>query len=76
MNAVADVLAIDEAVARSTGPGAFGIQPEGFVPKPFARLLAEKLSLASQLFGDDLDLTSGSAIRKLMEVSEIGRAHV
>jgi len=74
--AVADVLAIDAAVARSTGPGVFGVTPEGFVPKPFARLLAEKLALARELFGDDLDLTSGSAIRKLLEVSALEDARL
>jgi hypothetical protein len=73
---VADVLAIDESVSRSTGPGAFGITPDGFVPKPFARLLAEKLALAGQLFGEDLDLTSGSAVRKLMEVAALEDARL
>ncbi len=68
---VADVLAVDAAVTRSTGSGEFGITAEGFVPKPFARLLAEKLALARALFGDDLDLGSGSAIRKLLELTAL-----
>lgn len=68
---IADVLAIDESVARSSGPGQFGVTNDGFMPKPFARLLAEKLSLARALFGNDLDLTSGSVIRKLLEVSAL-----
>ncbi len=67
----ADVLAIDAAVARSTGSAQFGITQAGFVAKPFARLLAEKLALARELLGDDLDLSSGSAIRKLLEVSAL-----
>lgn len=67
----ADVLAIDAAVARSTGSTQFGVTKGGFVAKPFARLLAEKLALARGLFGDDLDLTSGSAIRKLLEISAL-----
>jgi len=67
----AAVLAIDAAVLGSTGGGAFGVTPTGFVVKPFARLLAEKLALARALFGDDVDLTSGSAIRKLLEVSAL-----
>lgn len=67
----ADVLAVDAAVARSTGSAGFGITRDGFVPKQFARLLAEKLALARSLFGDDLDLGSGSAIRKLLEVSAL-----
>jgi hypothetical protein len=67
----ADVLAVDAAVARASGAAAFGVTAEGFVPKPFARLLAEKLALARGLFGDELDLGSGSAIRKLLEVSAL-----
>ena len=67
----ADVLAIDAAVARSTGPGAFGITTAGFTPKSFARLLAEKLALARTLLGDDLDLGSGSVLRKLLEISAL-----
>ena len=41
------------------------------MPKSFARLLAEKLALARALLGDDLDLGSGSAIRKLLEVAAL-----
>ncbi|PSB46488.1 hypothetical protein C7B80_12940 [Cyanosarcina cf. burmensis CCALA 770] len=67
----ADVLAIDAAVARSSGAAQFGITQDGFIAKPFARLLAEKLALARELFGNDLDLSSGSAIRKLLEVSAL-----
>jgi hypothetical protein len=67
----ADVLAIDEAITRSTGAAQYGVTQDGFVPKPFARLLAEKLALGRALFGDDLDLSSGSAIRKLLEISAL-----
>ncbi len=67
----ADVLAIDDAIARSTGGGLFGVTRDGFVAKPFARLLAEKLALARSLFGDEVDLSSGSAIRKLLEVTAL-----
>jgi hypothetical protein len=67
----ADVLAVDAAVARSSGSRPFGVTKEGFVPKSFGRLLAEKLALARALFGEDLDLTSGSSIRKLLEVSAL-----
>ncbi|WP_164015771.1 hypothetical protein [Pyxidicoccus trucidator] len=66
-----DVLEVDEAVARSSGAADYGVTDGGFVPKPFARLLAEKLALARSLFGNDLDLGSGSAIRKLLEVSAL-----
>lgn len=65
------VLDIDDRVTRSSGGEGFGVTRAGFVPKPFARLLAEKLALARALFGDDLDIGSGSAIRKLLEVSAL-----
>ncbi len=67
----ADVLAVDAAVLRTTGSLQFGLSADGFVPKPFARLLAEKLALGRALFGDNLDLSSGSAIRKLLEISAL-----
>ncbi|WP_165226764.1 baseplate J/gp47 family protein [Aquisphaera insulae] len=69
--AVADVLAVDASVQTATGAAGYGLTPTGFVPKPFARLLAEKLALARLLFGDGVDLTSGSAVRKLMEVTAL-----
>jgi hypothetical protein len=67
----ADVLAVDAAVALSTGAADFGVTANGFTPKTFARLLAEKLALARGLLGDDLDLTSGSVIRKIFEVTAL-----
>jgi hypothetical protein len=67
----ADVLAVDDAVQRTSGSTLYGVTREGFVAKPFARLLAEKLALARNLLGDDLDLTSGSAIRKILEISAL-----
>jgi hypothetical protein len=67
----ADVLAVDDAIARSSGSASFGITTAGFNPKPFGRLLAEKLALARALLGDDLDLSSGSVIRKILEVSAL-----
>ena len=67
----ADVLAIDAAVLRTTGSDGYGVTTDGFVPKPFARLLAEKLALARALLGQDLDLGSGSVVRKLLEVSAL-----
>jgi hypothetical protein len=66
-----DVLAIDEAVARSSGAAGFGVTDTGFVPKPFARLLGEKLAVARALFGADLDLGPGSALRKILEISAL-----
>src|SRR4051794_34921042 len=68
---VADVLAVDEAVSRTTGGGPFGLTADGFVPKPFARLLAEKLALARALLGDDLHLSSGSVVRRMLEIGAL-----
>jgi hypothetical protein len=68
---LSDVLQLDEAVARSTGSEGYGVTDGGFVPKPFARILTEKLALARSLLGSDLDLTSGSVVRKLLEISAL-----
>src|SRR5262245_6795957 len=68
---VADVLAIDDEVARTSGADGYGLADSGFIPKPFSRVLAEKLALARALFGADMDLGSGSALRKILEVSAL-----
>ena len=66
-----EVLAIDDAVLRSTGAASFGVTGAGFLPKPYTRLLAEKIALARRLIDADLDLSSGSVIRKLLEVTAL-----
>lgn len=68
---LSEVLAVDDEVTRSTGSDGFGITPAGFLPKPFTRLLAEKLALARRLIDEDLDLSSGSVLRKLLEISAL-----
>lgn len=68
---LADVVALDEALTRTTAAEGFGVTDGGFVPKPFGRILTEKLALARTMLGADLDLTSGSVIRKLLEVSAL-----
>ncbi len=65
-----------EALARTTSGNGYGITDAGFVPKPVARLLDEKLAAARVLFGDDLDLTSGSATRKLVEMMALEEARM
>jgi hypothetical protein len=66
-----------EELMRTTNAGAsFGITPDGFVPKSVGRLLDEKLAAARLLFGDDLDLTSGSASRKWCEMMALEEARV
>ncbi len=67
----ADIQTIDASIIQSTGSAQYGLTAAGFVPKPFARLLSEKLATARALFGDSLDLGSGSVIRKLLEISAL-----
>jgi hypothetical protein len=66
-----EILAVNDEVTRSTGSDGFGITDAGFLPKPFTRLLAEKIALARQLIDEDLDLSSGSVLRKLLEISAL-----
>jgi hypothetical protein len=66
-----DPATVDEAVQRSSGTAGFGMTPSGYIPKPFARLLAEKLALAQGLMGENVDLTSGSPLRKIIEVQAL-----
>jgi uncharacterized phage protein gp47/JayE len=66
-----DVLAVDDTVTRSTGSANFGVTQGGFLPKPFTRLLAEKIALAQQLIDPAVDLSSGSVVRKLLEVTAL-----
>lgn len=66
-----DVLAIDDVVTRSTGSAQFGVTAAGYLPKPFTRLLAEKIALAQQVVDPDIDLSSGSVVRKLLEIASL-----
>ncbi|MBS3939682.1 MAG: hypothetical protein KG028_01855 [Actinobacteria bacterium] len=66
-----EILAIDAAVARSTGSDRYGITDAGFVPKSYSRVLAERFALAREVFGGDIDLTAGSVLRKLLEVTSL-----
>ncbi len=71
---IAEVLAVDDAVLRTSGSPGFGVTPQGFAPKPFARLLAEKLALARALLGPEADLSSGGVTRKLLEITALEEA--
>jgi hypothetical protein len=66
-----DILALDATVARSSGSASFGVTRQGFLPKPFTRLLAEKIALARELIDPDVDLSSGSVIRNLLEIASL-----
>jgi uncharacterized phage protein gp47/JayE len=45
----------------------FGVTPDGFVMKGIDRIVADQQARARLMFGDDVDLTSGSALRKVMD---------
>jgi len=61
-----------EATAvRSTTADGFGIVRDGFVPKSFSRLLAEKIAAARLLLGEDVDVGSGSVVRSLLELTAL-----
>ena len=54
--------------------GRTGSPSTGSSPSPIARLVDEKLAAARVLFGDDIDLTAGSALRKLLETHRLEEA--
>ena len=68
-------ISLEALVATNTDNG-FGITPDGFVPKSVGRLLDEKIAAAQQLFGPDIDLTSGSMLRKFIELMCLDEARV
>lgn len=45
----------------------FGVTEQGFVLKGIDRIVADQQGRARTMFGDDVDLTSGSALRKVMD---------
>lgn len=47
----------------------FGITKTGFVIKPFQDILNDKAARAREMFGDDADLRSTSALRKILDIS-------
>lgn len=59
---------------RDTASGPYGLKDDGFVPKPYARLMAEGLARAREFFGEDIDLQPGSVIRRLIEMSSLEHA--
>jgi uncharacterized phage protein gp47/JayE len=47
----------------------FGVTADGFVPKGFDAILSDAMQRARDLFGDDLDLSPTSPVRKILEVT-------
>jgi hypothetical protein len=67
---------LDELMRTTNAGRPYGITDAGFVPKPVSRLLEEKLAAARLLFGDDIDLTSGSVTRKFCEMTALEEARM
>jgi hypothetical protein len=67
---------LDELMRTTNAGRPYGITEAGFVPKPVSRLLEEKLAAATLLFGDDIDLTSGSVTRKFCEMMALEEARM
>ncbi|MFF7534705.1 baseplate J/gp47 family protein [Streptomyces bobili] len=49
----------------------FGVTSEGFVVKGIDRVIADQQTRARAMFGSDVDLTSGSALRKVLDTAAI-----
>src|SRR2546423_1794309 len=45
----------------------FGVTADGFALKGIDRIVADQQTRAKEMFGDDVDLTSGSALRKVLD---------
>jgi baseplate J-like protein len=54
-------------LAEPAERGSFGVTPDGFVLKGIDSIVAGQQARAREMFGDDVDLTSGSALRKVMD---------
>lgn len=50
-----------------TDQSQFGVTADGFVLKGIDRIVADQQSRAQAMFGADVDLTSGSALRKVLD---------
>ncbi|MFE7509891.1 baseplate J/gp47 family protein [Streptomyces sp. NPDC057540] len=49
----------------------FGVGEDGFVVKGIDRIIADQQNRARAMFGDDVDLTSGSALRKVLDAAAL-----
>lgn len=47
----------------------FGVTADGFVLKGIDRIIADQQARARTMFGDDVDLSSGSALRKVLDAA-------
>ncbi|MFD8756893.1 baseplate J/gp47 family protein [Kitasatospora sp. NPDC059577] len=49
----------------------YGVTPEGFVLKGLDRIVADQQARARAMFGSDVDLGSGSALRKVLDAAAV-----
>ncbi|MFF7701932.1 baseplate J/gp47 family protein [Streptomyces lydicus] len=49
----------------------FGVTADGFVVKGIDRIIADQQARARAMFGSDVDLTSGSALRKVLDAAAV-----
>ncbi|MFF1867659.1 baseplate J/gp47 family protein [Streptomyces sp. CB03911] len=49
----------------------YGVTPDGFTVKGLDRIIADQQARARAMFGDDVDLTSGSALRKVLDAAAV-----
>ncbi|MEJ8672867.1 baseplate J/gp47 family protein [Streptomyces sp. MS1.AVA.1] len=49
----------------------YGVTADGFVVKGIDRIVADQQSRARAMFGDDVDLTSGSPLRKILDAAAL-----
>ncbi|MEU5915455.1 baseplate J/gp47 family protein [Streptomyces sp. NPDC047141] len=49
----------------------FGVTEDGFVVKGIDRIVADQQARARAMFGEDVDLTSGSALRKVLDAAAV-----
>lgn len=71
---LAKIDAIDPDTILSTGTDDYGLTENGFVAKPYGRIVAEQLALARRLFGDDIDMGPGSVLRRIVELTAVEHA--
>ncbi|WP_051866589.1 baseplate J/gp47 family protein, partial [Streptomyces griseus] len=49
----------------------YGVTPDGFVVKGIDQIVADQQARARTMFGSDVDLTSGSALRKVLDAAAV-----
>ncbi|MEU0740853.1 baseplate J/gp47 family protein [Streptomyces sp. NPDC006134] len=49
----------------------YGVTADGFVVKGIDRIVADQQTRARAMFGDDVDLTSGSPLRKILDAAAV-----